>query len=108
MNYRVDNIPWPLRPLYLLLTGICGLILYAYCWLCGLTSDVSIEGPGNHDLSQHAIFCLWHETWWSYLIVFLRHPSTLAAISHPAAYMRPMQMVFQLLGLKRLLLGSSG
>jgi hypothetical protein len=26
-----------------------------------MTSSVSIDGPGNHDLSQHAIFCFWHE-----------------------------------------------
>jgi Uncharacterized protein conserved in bacteria len=108
MDYRVDNIPWPVRPLYLLLTGICGLLFYFYCWICRATSQFSIEGPGNHDLSQHAIFCMWHEAWWSYFPVFFRYPSALAVISHPAAYMKPMHNLFHLLGLRRLLLGSSG
>ena len=108
MAYRVDNISWPLRPLYLLLTWTCGAIIYGHCCLCRLTSRVSIEGPGNHDLTQHAIFCIWHESWWCYFVVFSRHPSALAVISHPAAYMKPMHTVFKLLGLKRLILGSSG
>jgi lysophospholipid acyltransferase (LPLAT)-like uncharacterized protein len=66
------------------------------------------SGPGNHDLSQHAIFCIWHETWWCYFVVFSSHPSALAVISHPAAYMKPMHTMFKLLGLQRLILGSSG
>jgi lysophospholipid acyltransferase (LPLAT)-like uncharacterized protein len=108
MRYRVDSVPWPIRPLYLAVTWALGLFFYVYYLICRLTSEISIEGPGNYDLSQHAIFCLWHEGWWSYFIVFLRYPSPHVAINHPAAYMKPIHVVFRLMGLRRLLLGSSG
>jgi lysophospholipid acyltransferase (LPLAT)-like uncharacterized protein len=51
---------------------------------------------------------MWHECWWSYFVVFLRYPSAHAMITHPAAYMKPVHALFRLMGLKRLLLGSSG
>jgi lysophospholipid acyltransferase (LPLAT)-like uncharacterized protein len=108
MSYRVDTVPWPLRPFYFAVAGILGLLVYIYYLLCQFSSCISIDGPGNHDLSQHAIFCVWHESWWSYLVVFLRHQHPHALISHPAAYMKPAHISLRLMGLKRLLLGSSG
>jgi len=107
-GYRVDTVPSPIRPLYLAVAWGAGAVLYLYYFLCRMTSQVSIEGPGNHDLSRHAIFCIWHESWWSYFVAFMRFRSPHAMISHPAAYMKPLHCVFQLMGLKRLLLGSSG
>jgi lysophospholipid acyltransferase (LPLAT)-like uncharacterized protein len=59
-------------------------------------------------LSRHAIFCLWHESWWSYFVAFLGYRSAHVMMSHPAAYMKPAHNVFRLMGVKRLLLGSSG
>jgi lysophospholipid acyltransferase (LPLAT)-like uncharacterized protein len=108
MDYRVDTVPWPIRPLYLAITWAAGVALYLYYLFCRMTSQVSIEGPGNHDLSRHSIFCIWHESWWSYFVAFMRFRSPHAMISHPAAYMKPLHCVFRLMGLKRLLLGSSG
>jgi lysophospholipid acyltransferase (LPLAT)-like uncharacterized protein len=107
-GYRVDTVPWLARPLYLAVAWAAGVVLYLYYFFCRMTSQVSIEGPGNHDLSRHAIFCIWHESWWSYFVVFVRFRSPHAMISHPAAYMKPLHCVFQLMGLKRLFLGSSG
>jgi len=108
LRFRVDNVPLLIRPLYLAVMWIGGVVLYLYYALCRITSRISIEGPGNRDLTQHSIFCMWHESWWSYFVVFLRYRSAHAMISHPAAYMKPFHCVFQLMGLKRLLLGSSG
>lgn len=108
MSYRVDTVPRPVRPVYLALSWACGLAVYLYFVLCRLTSTISIDGPGNHDLSQHAIFCVWHDSWWSYCVVFVRYPSPHTAFSHPAAYMKPIHATFRLMGLNPLLLGSSG
>jgi len=108
MLYRVDSVPWPLRPAYLAVTWVCGAVFYLYYWVCRVTSHVSIEGPGNLDLSQHAIFCLWHESWWSYFVVFLRYRSPHAMMSHAAAYMRPAHVLFRLMGASQIILGSSG
>jgi lysophospholipid acyltransferase (LPLAT)-like uncharacterized protein len=108
MSYRVDTIPRAIRPFYLAITWTLGLILYTYYFCCRVTSQILIEGPGDHDLSRHSIFCMWHESWWSYFVVFLRCPSAHAMITHPAAYMKPVHTLFRLMGVKRLLLGSSG
>lgn len=108
MRHRVDNVPWLVRPFYLSVTWVCGLILYSYYSFCRLTSRVILTGPGIRDLSQHAIFCMWHESWLEYLVVFLRYRRSHAMITHPDAYMKPVHNVFRWMGIKRLLLGSSG
>ena len=108
MGYRVDTVPWVVRPFYLAAALVLGLALYLYYVACRLTSRISIEGPGSHDLSQHAIFCLWHDSWWVYSVVFVRYRAPHATFSHPAAYMKPVHAAFRLMGLKPLLLGSSG
>jgi len=108
MKYRVDTVPLPARPFYLAAAWVCGLIVYLYFVACRLTSKISIEGPGNHDLTQHAIFCVWHQSWWAYSVVFVHYRSPHATFSHPAAYMKPIHNAFRLMGLKPLLLGSSG
>jgi len=107
-GYRVDTIPWPIRPLYLAVGWAIGSVLFAYYGFCRITSRISLEGPGDPDLSRHAIFCIWHESWWSYFVVFLRFRSPHVMMTHPAAYMKPAHNVFRLMGIKRLLLGSSG
>jgi hypothetical protein len=56
MGYRVDTVPWPVRPLYLAVTWTLGLIFYLYYVICRLTSRISIEGLGSHDLPQHAVW----------------------------------------------------
>lgn len=108
MEYRVDTIPWIFRPFYLAAALALGSVLYLYYLFCRITSHISIEGPGSHDLSRHSIYCIWHESWWSYFVVFHLFRRSQAMISHPAAYMKPLHYVFQLMGLKHLLLGSSG
>lgn len=107
MGYRVDTVPWPLRPLYLAIAAILGLLVYLYYVLCRFTSDISIEGPGKRDLSQHAIFRMWYESWCSYPAVFIRYQHPHALITYPAAYIKPIHTALRLMGLKRLLLGSS-
>ena len=108
MRYRVDTVPLPVRIVYVALSWTCGLVFFVYYWICRVTSEISIAGPGKRDLSQHAIFCLWHESWWPYFVAFLRFRSPHAIMSHPAAYMKPVHVVFRLMGGKMLLLGSSG
>jgi len=48
MGYRVDTVPWPLRPLYLAVTWTLGLLFYLYYVVCRLTSRVSISPDGPY------------------------------------------------------------
>src|ERR1700756_3245929 len=104
VRFRVDNVPKFIRPIYLVTAWMLAVLLYSYYGVCRVTSRISIEGPGNRDLSQHSIFCMWHESWWSYMVVFMRYRTAHAMISHPAAYMKPLHCLFRLMGLKRPLL----
>jgi hypothetical protein len=87
---RVGTIPWPARPFYFALTWAAGAVAYLYYAPCRLTSRISIEGSGNHDLSQPSIFCIWLENWLSYFVVFLRYRSAHALITHPACKKLPL------------------
>jgi lysophospholipid acyltransferase (LPLAT)-like uncharacterized protein len=51
---------------------------------------------------------MWHESWCSYPAVFIRYQHPHALITYPAAYIKPVHTALRLMGLKRLLLGSSG
>ena len=84
-----------------------GLGIFVYYVLCRITSKVFVEKRGDHDLHHHAIFCLWHGNLWSYFTVF-RNASAHVMMTHPAAYMEPIHALLRFMGLKRLLLGSSG
>ena len=85
-----------------------GAALYSYYFVCRMTSRVVVEGPGEADFSEPAIYCLWHESWWPYFVAFVRYRRAHVLISDPAAYMKPVHTVFRLMGCRRVLLGSSG
>ena len=107
-RYRVDNVPWAFRPFYVAIAWALGATFYFYYFVCRLTSRVVLEEGGDADLSQHAIYCIWHESWWPYFVVFARYRRPHVLISDPAAYMKPVHAVFQLMGCRRVILGSSG
>lgn len=107
-RYRVDNVPRAFRPLYVAIAWTLGATFYFYYFVCRLTSRVVLEGPGDADFSQHAIYCIWHESWWPYFVVFVRYRRPHVLISDPAAYMKPVHTVFRLMGCRHVILGSSG
>lgn len=107
-SYRVDNVPRLVQPFFLVAAWALGFGIYFYYLICRLTSRIRMEGATNQDLARHAVYCLWHESWWPYFVVFHRHASTHAMFSHPAAYMKPLHAAFRLMGVRWLFLGSSG
>ncbi len=108
MKYRVDNLPWIIRPLYWVVTSFLGLAVYAYYSLCSWTCRIEIAGIDRFESDQNFIFCFWHECWWSYFAVVSRHKTPHVWINHPAAYMRPIHVAIRLFRIKKLILGSSG
>ena len=94
--------------LYVAIAWTLGAALYSYYFVCRMTSRVVVEGPGEADFSEPAIYCLWHESWWPDSVAFVRYRRAHVLISDPAAYMKPVHTVFRLMGCRRVLLGSSG
>ena len=91
--HRVDDVPWPLRPLF---------------WVYGhgaITSRVRVE---NLPPAGNYVFCAWHE---HALLTFLlprlsgtRH----VWLNHAAWYMKPIHVAGRSSGVERMVLGSTG
>ncbi len=107
MAYRVDNIPLSLKPPFWLYGYVLGFLLYVFIMLMRVTCRIRFEGEGS--LRNHpAILCCWHENVPSCFVVSHRFPQPLALLNHPAWYMKPIHIMIRLLGVKRLVLGSTG
>ncbi len=107
MAYRVDNIPFHLKPLFWLYGYVLGFLLYALVLLLRLTCRIRFEG--QESLRNHpSILCSWHENVPSGFVVSHRFPRPQAWMNHPAWYMKPIHVLIWLVGVRRLVLGSSG
>jgi uncharacterized protein DUF374 len=109
MAYRVDNIPFYLKPLFWLYGYVLGFLLYAFIMLLRFTCRIRFEG--EEVLRDHptVILCSWHENAPSGFVVLhrlIRGPQV--SMSHPAWYMKPVHIMLWLLGVRRLVLGSTG
>ena len=114
MQYRVDTVPLLLRPVFYLYGYGLGLFLYVIYSIQRLTIDVQVEGRDNLAAGFNYIFCHWHESVGLSLQCSIpRLPSFLhdrphVWMQHPAWYMKPIHVLLGLIGVKKLVLGSSG
>ena len=104
--YRVDNVPWPLLPLFPVYgygAAALALLMIVVCRALVRVEWDNIEratGPGR-------ILCAWHENVVVYFVV--RPPIVNQAwINHPYWYMRPVHVVMRWQGVRRIVLGSAG
>lgn len=105
-RYRVDDVPWPLRPLFHLYGYGMGALALAL--LLALRALVRVEWHGiERATGAGRILCAWHEHVLLYFAV--RPPLTHQVwINHPFWYMRPVHVVMGWIGVERIILGSSG
>jgi lysophospholipid acyltransferase (LPLAT)-like uncharacterized protein len=107
MVYRVDNIPFLLKPPFWLCASVLGFLLYALVLLLRVTCRIRFEG--EESLRNHpSILCSWHENVPSSFVVSHRFPQPQALMNHPAWYMKPIHVLIWLVGVRRLVLGSTG
>lgn len=107
MRYRVDDVSWFWRPIWLGYAWLLGLGSWLLLHLLNLTCRVQIEGRENLANRENFIYALWHEFWFLWCVCFVRSHRRHAWMQHPAAYMKPIHIVLQLMGV-RVLLGSGG
>ncbi len=102
---RVDNVPWYLKPFFLLFGYSLGFFFYAYSKLMHTTCIIKFSGAS---LPQNpVVYCIWHESLMLYFIVFNRVKKQ-AWMNHPAWYMKPVHVLLHLTGVEHICLGSSG
>lgn len=105
-RYRVDDVPWPLVPLFHLYGYGTGALAFAL--LLVLRALVTVEWDGvERATGPGRILCVWHEHVLLYFMV--RPPLTRQVwINHPFWYMRPVHVLMRWVGIERIILGSTG
>lgn len=113
-RYRVDTVPVLLRPLFHLYGYGLGIGLFTYYLAQRSMIAVQVEGLENLEAESNYIFCHWHgctplslQSHVPRLASFLsRRPHVW--MQHPSWYMKPIHVLLRLIGVKKLVLGSTG
>lgn len=108
MALRVDNLPWPLRPVIFLSGLASGLVLLLAWGLLRLTVRVRhVDPPSDLDRAVY-VECAWHEWLLPYFVARMPYRGRWVWMNHPAWYMKGVHLFLRWMGVQKLALGSSG
>jgi lysophospholipid acyltransferase (LPLAT)-like uncharacterized protein len=113
-RYRVDNVPIVIRPQFYLYGYGLGLLLFLYLLILRATLKIKIVGSEKLKKNSNHIFGLWH----SFIPLGLAGATPLihavldhapqAWMQHPIWYMKPIHVLLRFMGVKKIILGSTG
>ena len=113
-RYQVDKVPILIRPQFYLYGYGFGLFLFLFFLFLRLTTKVKISGSEKLRKNPNHIFCLWH----SFVPMALLSATPLIPtvldrapqvwMQHPIWYMKPIHVLLRLMGVKKIIMGSSG
>lgn len=106
MGYRVDNVPWHWRPLWLVWSWLVAVLWGASLVLLHATCRIRVHGR-EHLSPGGNIYAFWHRYLGVWFVASLHSQRGHAWLQHPAAYMKPVHLVLSWMGVRRLL-GSGG
>ncbi len=106
-RYDVNNVPAILLPMFYLCSYGYALICFAYAVMVHFTSKIVIEAEEHLASRPNYIFCHWHTYILFYFAVFIRHRSH-AWMQHPLWFMKGTHLFLRLLGVEKIVLGSTG
>ena len=113
-RYRVNEVPLILQPIFYLYGYGIGVLLLIVLAILRITIKVEITGQDNLRRDMNHIFCHWHS------LVPLSLECTVPSIpavldcgshalmQHPSWYMKPVHVLLRLMGVERIILGSTG
>ncbi len=113
-QYRVDNVPFTLRPIFYLYGYGVAILIFILGLILRMMIKVEISGQENLRKHSNHIFCLWHTFVPLALISTLPNiPRVLdrashAWMQHPSWYMKAIHVVLRLMGVDKIILGSTG
>ncbi len=102
---RVDNVPWYLKPFFLLYGYIIGYLFYLNSLLIHVTCKIKFTRP--LPVGSPVVYCIWHQDLLPYFGVFCNVEKQVW-MNHPAWYMKPVHVLLELTGIEHICLGSSG
>ena len=113
-RYHVDNVPLFIRPQFYFYGYGLGLALFILLVILRLTTKVKISGLEKLKNNSNHIFCLWHS--FVPLALICATPSIpkildcapQAWMQHPIWYMKPIHVLLRLMGVKKIIMGSTG
>ena len=106
--WRVDTVPAPFGPLVRLYGWLTGALLALLWGLLKVTVRVEHVGrPSDLDRGAH-IACAWHEALIPFFVATMPYRRPQAWMNHPLWYMRGIHVFLRWMGVRTLVLGSSG
>jgi lysophospholipid acyltransferase (LPLAT)-like uncharacterized protein len=113
-RYQVDKVPIIIRPQFHLYGYGLGLLLFFFLLILRVTIKVKISGREKLRENSNHIFCLWHSfvplalISATPLIPAVLDRASQAWMQHPFWYMKPIHVLLRLMGVKKIILGSTG
>lgn len=108
MSYRVDNVPWWLKILWLPYSYFIAACFYGANLLWDKTCKKQFRNAENLDGYKNHIFCIWHENLPAYFITNTHYTKPYVWLNHPVWFMKPIHLVLSWMGTEKIVLGSSG
>ncbi len=106
-KYYVNNVPLILKPIFYLYGYGIPFFGFIYLLIVRLTSKIAFVGREHLNERPNYIFCFWHTFIFLYFMVFLRTRRHVW-MQHPTWYMKPSHVMLRFIGVKKIVLGSSG
>jgi len=106
-RYQVNEVPIILKPLFYLYGYGIPFVLFLYFLLVHLTSKIVITGNKVVDDKSNYIICFWHTFICLYFTVFYKNRNHVW-LQHPTWYMKPSHVMLRFIGVRKIILGSSG
>jgi len=113
-RYWVDNVPIIIRPQFYLYGYGLGLLLFFYLLILRVTTNIKIIGREKLIKNSNHIFSLWHSfvpiglTSATPLIPAVLDRAPQVWMQHPVWYMKPIHFLLRLMGVRKIILGSTG
>jgi lysophospholipid acyltransferase (LPLAT)-like uncharacterized protein len=106
-RYHVNSVPLLLKPIFYLYGYGIPFLFFIYLIAVHLTSKVVITGKENLKAKSNYILCFWHTFIFLYFAVFLRNRRHVW-MQHPTWYMKTSHVILRYIGVRKIILGSSG
>ena len=106
-RYHVNGVPLLIKPIFYLYGYVLPFFVFIYLIAVHLTSEVVIIGKENLKERSNYILCFWHTFIFLYFTVFLRNRRH-AWMQHPTWYMKTSHVMLRYIGVRKIILGSSG
>lgn len=104
---QIERAPWYLKVVAVVYGYVFGYCQYFQYWLNYQTLKVTWVGQENLSPDKNYIFVYWHRYFPCYFSAFFRFKQHVWMV-HPLLYMAHMWVLVRLLGVQKLILGSTG